>query len=174
MAEAVAKESVCTSCGADIRPDSLFCYACGGSLEAELAAIEKEKASDAWLRSDLQEEIVEEKAESDLEDPVVEIDPEEVAQIQEEDEQSADNEGAQKTERIEVKAKSQKTETDVSENKEFKTAASLRKKPKKFRNKRVEVVWEEHESSPNILFIVGAGILTIIGAVLFYLAMYLK
>lgn len=32
MAEATVKNRTCQACGADVRPNALFCYHCGGSL----------------------------------------------------------------------------------------------------------------------------------------------
>lgn len=141
MAEAAAKEKVCSACGADIRADSLFCYACGGSLEAELAELEQTEP-EAKVEEEVQDDSVKEN----------------------------------KDEKIAIKAKSSEVESKSknSKKKELKTAASLRKKPKNMGVKRVEVVWEEHENAPNVWFLVGATIFTIIGAILFYLAMYLQ
>jgi len=167
MAEAVAKEQICDSCGAEIRPDSLFCYSCGGSLEAELAEMEKKGASAAWSRGDLAEESAENEKE----------DREEKAGAKENKSQNDDDSALDEGDangKIEVKAKPAKVDEKDSEKKGLKTAASLRKKPKKLGKKRVEVVWEEHDNSPNVWFIVGAVIFTILGAALFYIAMYLK
>ena len=145
MAEAVAKEKVCNACGADIRPDSLFCYACGGSLESELAEIEKGE-SGAELDDVAQKESLGEDKDKDK----------------------------KKEEKVAVKAKSPEPKAKDAEKKELKTAAALRKKPKNLGVKRVEILWEEHEEAPNVWFLVGAVVFTIIGAVLFYIAMYLK
>ena len=147
MAEAVAKEKVCNACGAEIRPESLFCYGCGGSLEAELAEIEKEDADAASVDAPIEKPSGEIKADKDEED---------------------------KKGKVAIKSKSVDVEGDNPNKGDLKTAASLRKKPKNLGNKRVEVVWEEHEGAPNVWFIIGAVIFTILGAVLFYIAMYLK
>jgi len=35
MAEAISNPTVCPKCGSDVRPDSAFCYNCGGSVAVE-------------------------------------------------------------------------------------------------------------------------------------------
>jgi hypothetical protein len=56
----------------------------------------------------------------------------------------------------------------------LKSAASLRRKSKSFQNKKVEIVWEEHENAPNIWFIAVTVVLTIVAGVILYLAVRLK
>lgn len=57
---------------------------------------------------------------------------------------------------------------------DLKSAAALRRKPKTFQPKRVEVVWEENENAPNGWFILAAILLALFAAAILYLAMYLK
>ncbi len=69
MAETLVKDQVCNACGSEIRPHSLFCYHCGGALQAEDFPKEKndeneQDVSDAWFRDDLTENQTDEKEES--------------------------------------------------------------------------------------------------------------
>ena len=40
MAETTVENRICQACGADVRPNALFCYYCGGSLTAPAAKID--------------------------------------------------------------------------------------------------------------------------------------
>lgn len=62
----------------------------------------------------------------------------------------------------------------TTEEPKLKSAASMRRKPKVYQPKRVEVIWEEHENAPNGWFITAAIILTLFAVGVFYLAAYLK
>lgn len=39
MAETTIENRVCNACGTEVRPNSLFCYHCGGSLAPEVGAL---------------------------------------------------------------------------------------------------------------------------------------
>lgn len=43
MAETAVKIDLCDICGADIRPDSAFCYNCGGSVSLEEVGLQPAK-----------------------------------------------------------------------------------------------------------------------------------
>ena len=130
MAEAIVKEKVCNTCGVEIRPNTLFCYSCGGDLSNNLES-----------NKDSQNDEIEIKAESAINKPSV---------------------------------KTSKIKTQRSKKKNLKTAASLRKKPKKLGKKQVEIIWEEPSGNLNIWFVLGTLLLTVLGIALFFLAMYLK
>ena len=62
----------------------------------------------------------------------------------------------------------------IEEEPKLKSAATMRRKPKVFQPKRVEVIWEEHENAPNGWFILAAILLTLFALGVFYLAIYTK
>ena len=62
----------------------------------------------------------------------------------------------------------------VLEEPKLKSAASLRKRPKSVQKKRVEIVWEERENTPNVWFIVVTVLLTLFALGVWLMAMYLK
>lgn len=62
----------------------------------------------------------------------------------------------------------------VAEEPKLKSAASLRKRPKSIQKKRVEIVWEERENTPNVWFLAVALFLTVFALGIWLLAMYLK
>ena len=128
MAEAVAKEEICDSCGAEIRPDSLFCYSCGGSLEVELAEeMEKKGASDAWLREDIADESEEVEQEALEEKADVESDLDKAA-IDGEDEAIPDERRVDEKGEIAVKAMSEKTDESELKKERFEDRGFIEKK----------------------------------------------
>ena len=164
MTGTAVEKGECAECGADIRDEAAFCYNCGGALNAEEIESTKvsEKSSAAWLRGDINEDpSTSDKDEStdvdkpnampaeDFEDAGVNV-----------SQKTAEKESGN-TKRIKPKIK-------------MKSAANLRKKPKSFERRKVEVVWEERNSTANIWFIVMSVLITFFVGVLFFLAMYLK
>lgn len=59
MALTLVKNKVCNACGADVRPNSLFCYNCGGAI------VEKIPAENPTETEVAKEEIIEEKEATD-------------------------------------------------------------------------------------------------------------
>jgi hypothetical protein len=54
LSETVVEKTECPKCGADIRPDSQFCYNCGGQIEAELEPATSSNG-DEWVTDPLAE-----------------------------------------------------------------------------------------------------------------------
>jgi hypothetical protein len=54
LSETVVEKTECPKCGADVRPESQFCYNCGGRIEAELGA-ETSNNGDEWITDPLAE-----------------------------------------------------------------------------------------------------------------------
>ncbi len=160
MAETLVEKKICEACGADVRPGSLFCYNCGGAVSLDLPESKKENISDAWLRDDLVEN-------SDL--------------------KTSRLDGV-KTENVVLKPIGKPTVSElleeisdktiekpnIAEEAKLKSAANMRRKAKTFQKKRVEIVWEEPENTPNKWFPIVAIILILMVVGIFYLAMYLK
>lgn len=142
MAETLVENRVCKSCGADVRPDTVFCYNCGSSLAPETVV-----ASNGVNTTGAIENAAEEK-------------------------------NGNKAEPVENSAVEEVSDTPIPEpniqsKTELKSAAALRRKPKVFQSKKVEVIWEEN-NAPNGWFIIAAILLTLLAAGIFWLATYLK
>lgn len=75
---------------------------------------------------------------------------------------------------VEDKKTDEKTETVPEPKPELKSAASMRRKPKTIQRKRIEVVWEEPASAPNVWFLLVAFLLTGLALGLWLLASYLE
>ncbi|MGI8786561.1 MAG: zinc-ribbon domain-containing protein [Pyrinomonadaceae bacterium] len=146
MAEILVENQVCQSCGADVRPDSLFCYNCGSSVAPETVVALKDK--NIFDKSHLGEQSVEGK--------------------------NGDNAAlAEKTAAEEISEQATPIQ-NAQATTELKSAASMRRKSKVFQPKRIEVIWEEYENAPNGWFILAAIGLTLFAVGLFFLAQYLK
>jgi len=147
MSATLIKEENCRACGVDIREGALFCYNCGGSVSYDDAAsVDNEAISDAWFREEMAEEV-----------------PEEVSE-----EKASDDETAE-TKNVVIK------KPGMRETARLRSAAALRRKTKNFQKKKVEeVVWEEYENTSNGWFVLVAIGLTVITALIFWLAIYLK
>ena len=50
----------------------------------------------------------------------------------------------------------------------------MRGKAKNVQPKKIEIIWEERENMPNVLFVLATIALTIIAAVILFLAMRMK
>jgi uncharacterized Zn finger protein (UPF0148 family) len=150
MATTTIEEQNCRACGVDIREGALFCYNCGGSVTYDDAPAESSEAiSEAWFR----EEIAEEAA----------------------DETSAEEEIAEEKNVDDAETKNLvRPKGRLRESPRLRSAAALRRKAKNIRRKKFEtVVWEEHEN-PSGRFVVVAVLLTLLSALIFWLAIYLK
>lgn len=56
----------------------------------------------------------------------------------------------------------------------LKSAAAMRKKPKSVQPKKIEIIWEERENTPNSWFILVAVFLTIVAGVILFLAIRMR
>ena len=56
MTETSVKNPTCRHCGADVRPDTQFCYNCGGAIAPEAESVLKEENA---VKSSLRENIIE-------------------------------------------------------------------------------------------------------------------
>lgn len=145
MAETLVKNRVCKACGMDVRSGAFFCFNCGSSVTADvISAAKKENNAETEKTENF---LFPEKTFEDEKIPVVE------------NKKTGENNGA---------------EVIAEEKPKLKSAASMREKPKTIQRKRVEVVWEEPASAPNIWFILAAILLTGFAAALWWVASYLK
>lgn len=167
MANIIVENQVCAACGTDVRSGSLFCYNCGKSVEltpeAEIID-ETESASQIQFTENNDENGNESSA----------LKPEEIKAAT--DTNNLDNGKEEKVfeKSIEFVEEIKDKKTGIHEQAKLKSAASLRRKSKVIQRKKVEVVWEEHESAPNVWFVVVAVILTVLVAGTIYLAMRLR
>ncbi|MEZ5344033.1 MAG: zinc ribbon domain-containing protein [Pyrinomonadaceae bacterium] len=150
---------MCFECGVDIRPEAMFCYNCGSAVDADAA--ENDEISDAWFR-----ESISEGEESDPDDGEKENNEEAVESVPSNSAEFVnDDTGTAKAKR---KAK-------IRRKPKLKSAGTIRKNgPKSHPRKKVEVVWEANENSPNLWFILASVVLVAIVGVFFYLARVLQ
>src|SRR5215207_9967163 len=61
MAKILVERNICDACGADVRPDSLFCYNCGGAVSEDLPepATNNDRKDDELKTTQLKKETVE-------------------------------------------------------------------------------------------------------------------
>ena len=166
MTEIAVENKLCSSCGAEIRAEALFCYNCGGAVQkgADDDSTEGD-VSEVWLRGELEISKGKEGTDEDELGSNTGTEPE----INEK--KKSDIESGLKSDEATVLVK---PELEPSGSPKLKTAASLRKKPKTARRRKVVVDWKEKENSVNIWFIVGSIAITLLVGTLFALAVYLK
>ena len=145
MAETSVENRVCQACGADVRPNTLFCYNCGESLAPKIpgGAKDEQNVSNAWFRENISEEKNGGKS--------IENKPSAIAEA---------------TDRPIPKP----TLTDEPK---LKSAAAMRRQSKAYQPKKVEIIWEEHDA-PNGWFIVAAILIALFAVGILFLAIYLK
>lgn len=110
-------------------------------------------------------EVVEEKTEETeiVEDEIIEDDAE--AEV-DEDKSLISEDDKKKTEEKD-------TDTEKEEKPKLKSAATMRRKPKRIQKKRVEIVWDEPQSPPNIWFLIATILFAILAVGLWFVARYL-
>jgi hypothetical protein len=154
MAETITENQVCNACGADVRESALFCYYCGGNLASEIAVAKNDKV-------------------------------EAVVDVQSQESNSDGNGNNSRQSSVETKQEIRDIFNEIpiakpieksNFNKETKleSAAAIRKKTKSIQPKKVEVIWEEHENAPNVWFILVAIFLTVVAAVILFLAIRMR
>lgn len=166
MAETLVKEKVCNTCGAEVRPNAVFCYNCGSAVapEVPLGVNKTQKFSNDWFKGDLVEEKVEEKPNKIVSEKI------EKEVIVAEDE--IQSEEISETEIIEEKTTENEPEKrDLSK---MDSAAKLRRREKSLQKKRVEIVWEEHDNAPNGWFIFIAVLLAALAVGIWFVAKSLE
>ncbi|HEX8288513.1 MAG TPA: zinc ribbon domain-containing protein [Pyrinomonadaceae bacterium] len=151
MAEIVVENQVCKTCGAEIRPNALFCYNCGGLVAESPIETESKNGSNESSNALI-------------------IDNDEVVEktlIVEKNDENRKSVTAEKT-------KLSDTKSGIVKEAKLKSAASLRNKAKSFQRKEVEVVWEEAENTSGFLLPLIALLLTVFAVAVVILAIYLK
>ena len=146
MAETLVEKQVCPSCAAIVRPGALFCYNCGGAVPVAPEKVENKNGNGA-VGSNFNEKNsppVLIKEKKTVGETIAEI-------------------GDIKTDKAELSAETK-----------LKSAATMRRKPKTFQKKEVEIVWAEQESPSSLLLIATALLLAIFAAAVVILAMSLK
>jgi len=161
MAEIIVENQICETCGADVRPQALFCYNCGGADGVQIEKTENKteskngnnKSGDVLLKNNFKEEIKEETAEK-----------------------PANSESNGDVRKIEVTAETIKKDkkADVFEEAKLKSAASLRRKAKSIQPKEIEIVWEEPERISGLRLTLIVLLLSAFAAGVVFLAISLK
>ncbi len=164
MAEILLEGRDCEACGTPVRKGALFCYHCGMSVAPDLAVTTDTEIIDESHTIEDKSEIAEEDAEI-IEDEIVED------RVIEDDAEVDKDESViseDKAENAEEEAIAEKAEKPKLE-----TAAAMRRKPKRIQKKRVEIVWEEPNSPPNVWFLIATILFAILAVGLWIVANYL-
>lgn len=151
MTQTTAENQVCNACGVEVRKGALFCYHCGGSIAPAVAAPKIEKA-------DENKRIPAKKTDTENEEKTK---PESLGN-------SAENESSS----VEKIAEKPIPKPELQPENNLRSAASLRKKPKPVQKKKVEIIWQEHENPPNVLFVLAALLLAAFALAVMWLALY--
>lgn len=142
--ESSIENKICKVCGADVRLGSMFCYGCGSAVS--LGAIAGDgKANGEVKKADtptMNKAIAKPDAEINkpIEKPLAE---------------PVTVKAAIKADQAEAQTRHLVVEKETT----LKTAAAVRRQAKPTAKKNVEVVWEQAESSPNVLFLLAALVL---------------
>lgn len=156
MAETLVKNQICSACGADVRAGALFCYGCGAAVASEIAVTKNDKNAVAdKIR-------------------LAEITSRENKNGSEFKESEAQSKREVKDISFQKDAEAPVAKPSISKIPQLQSAASLLKESKNFQPKKVAVVWEKHESAPNVQFILAAVFLTVLAAVILFLALRMR
>lgn len=156
MAETLVKEKICRACGADVRPQALFCYNCGSAVapEVPLAENNQGRKDKKWIEKD----------------------PAALARTENPPDKSAAGKNAPggKPPAVNGELKGAENSNNEKAAEGLKSAASMRRRGKPVQKKRVEIVWEEHDNAPNGWFILVAVGLTILAVAIWIVSTYLE
>ena len=145
MAETTVENQICNACGAEARPNTLFCYNCGESLAPNNSDDPKpdRSVSNAWFRENIAEE------------------------------RNGDKPG--ETQPLEIIETAEKPipKPPLPEEAKLKSAAAMRRKSKVYQPKKEEVIWEEYDA-PNKWFIFAAVLITLFAVGILFLAVHLR
>lgn len=128
----MTENRICGKCGVEVRPNSMFCYNCGGNVTDAPPVLETVRKTDNLNGIDNPAQT------SKLTMPTVAVEPETAKEI------------------AEVKTESKLVEEpEKIEEPKLKSAATMRRQAKSFQKKKVEVVWEEPtgDSLPRLLLV---------------------
>lgn len=172
MAETLVKEKVCNACGAEVRPNSVFCYNCGSAVapEAPLGGNVTRKLSDDWFKGDLVEEKPKRIVSDKTENQIVSDEKVDTEKIETEKEIQS----AQLSEPEIIEKSAPENETEKRDLSKMDSAANLRRRGKSLQKKRVEIVWEEHDNAPNGWFIFIAILLAALAFGIWFIAKSLE
>ena len=158
MAETLADKKKCADCGADVRPGTAFCYNCGTTVRPDEPVADE--ASNAWFGETLVMERPQEQVTEVL--PASAIQPEIAA---------AEGKATEaKTEVLDIDPTHHSLPVEAG----MKSAAGMRRKPKTFQRKEVEVVWEEPEKAPVLKLVLATLVFVLFTIVVFWFAMQMK
>jgi len=152
MAETFVENLVCGACRADVRPQALFCYHCGASVNSKVDGADKNGIA---KEADLFIDIISDGDKTKSKKPFPEAVP--VAKV------------VNETTSKKVFAKE-----DLPEKTNLKSAASLRRKTRTIQPKKVEISWEARENAPNIWFAIAALGLTLFAVGVLFLALQFR
>jgi cobalamin biosynthesis Mg chelatase CobN len=184
MAEKVLENPVCETCGVDVRPQSMFCYNCGGAVSDTVVEDNNGKVSGAWLNDDFSN-----KSKSNKTSKTQKLKAETADNISESNEVKNEVETASVIEEPELETKDEVSESSdvekieekpvveksgIQKDAKLKSAAAMRRKAKSFQAKQVEVVWEEPETSSSVKLVLVVLLLTLFAAAVVGVAGYLK
>ena len=149
MSDVEIQQPVCAKCGAEVRPDTAFCYNCGAAVTANAAPLTangtgtvlNENSASKGENVSLRNESGSVKSESETGN---------------------------------MNGLSGRLEDRRPAPPKYESAAGLRRKSKAAVRKPVEVTWEPEGESLNITFVIATVCLAIIVAVLVAVALYLK
>lgn len=200
----MAEKKVCGECGADVRPQTSFCYNCGKSVtetpdrdpadepssvwfgetitsdgpEPEPEPVEDaaDAITETWEGPALAEAIADAagdepetvEAASDPAEAVTEgiesenIEPENIGPADIEPEAAPGPDG------LDPVHHSLPVESGMQ------SAASIRRKPKTFQRREVEIVWEEYEGKSNLKYILITLLVVLFTVIVFWIAMTMR
>jgi hypothetical protein len=191
MAETLVEKKVCRECGAEVRPQTSFCYNCGKSVTETPDREPADEPSSIWfgetLISDEPEpetapaeepeipgpEVSEEPAEAEpvvdlAEDGLETAGPEAAVDLAEDGPEMAEPESVHAPDELDPIHHSLPVEPGM------RSAATIRRKPKTFQRREVEIVWEEYDGGSSLKYILITMLVVLFTIIVFWIAMTMK
>jgi hypothetical protein len=188
MAETLAEKKICGECGAEVRPQTSFCYNCGESVTETPDRDPADEPSSIWFGETIISDEPEPEAEpaKEPEDAVTEafevpVPAEPAVDLAEYETEKIDRENLE-TENIEPETAPDGAGSEVIDpihhslpvEAGMRSAASIRRKAKTYQRREVEIVWEEHGGKSNLKYILITLLVVLFTVIVFWIAMTMK
>jgi hypothetical protein len=185
MAETLVEKKVCGECGAEVRPQTSFCYNCGKSVTETPDRDPTDEPSSIWFGETIISDGPEPEPEPthEPEDAVTEafeglVPAEPATDPAEYETEKIDREDLE-LENIEPETAPDPDLLDpihhsLPVESGMRSAASIRRKAKTYQRREVEVIWEEYEGKSNLKYILITLLVVLFTVIVFWIAMTIK
>lgn len=163
MSDKAVEKPVCAECGAEALGQALFCYHCGSRLTVDL----QQESEKSGLGAAAQGEVL-----TPIDPPSG--DPFTVSDGSADKKKGKPSKESRIAQKEKPNAVSESVQSRDSAESTVRTASAIRKDLGVMKLRRIETRWVPEEGGPNLWFLIGAAVLSLIVFGVFMISMYLR